>query len=297
MEDEIAGLTLQNDENDVWSVPPSASKLVNDHLARQIGNFLGIFLDYYSTALGFGLQQCLRIQVFVDVRIPLERKKRHGENFCLFRLTLATKNVSMGWDMSLRVMPHRLQAQSSVWLCNVPVEWVPQSGGLSSPTNATISQPSTLTFVQLSLKDHPMTVVGRKKRAQFTSIVSVVFTGSDSAQALHIFYAAGSTVLLSGDGPREISFRLGSVTRYLRIAGLRVALSIYSDDFLATLDFSTLPRYIYRPTPLYWSDISEFATSYNPNQSKVRCLPPALCYIHAILAHTLTGRKERRAFW
>ncbi|MBA0578977.1 hypothetical protein Gorai_021246 [Gossypium raimondii] len=212
MEDEIAGLTLYNDENDVWSVPPGASKLaakfdfnLMEGLFRatlrpltttywcfidwQIGNFLGIFLDYYSTALGFGLQQCLRIRVFVDVRIPFEQKKRRCENFCPLRLTLATKKVSMGWDMSLRAMPHRLQAQCSVWLRNVPVER--PYGDLNDSSNADDRSTVMVDFSK-SLKDHPMTIVGGKKRARFTSIVSIVFTGSDSTQALHIFYAAGS---------------------------------------------------------------------------------------------------------
>lgn len=43
-----------------------------------------------------------------------------------------------------------------------------------------------------SLKDHPMTVVRGKKRARFTSTISVVSTGLDSAQALHTFDVVGS---------------------------------------------------------------------------------------------------------
>ncbi|MBA0639975.1 hypothetical protein Goklo_022966 [Gossypium klotzschianum] len=177
MEDEIAGLTLHNDENDVWSVPSGASKL-----AAKFDFNLMVLAN-----MGFcGCPDSVRAkEASCFVSTPLCR----GENFYPLRLTLATKKVSMGWDMSLRAMPHRLQAQCSVWLRNVPVER--PYGDLNDSSNVDDRSTVMVDFSK-SLKDHPMTVVGGKNRARFASIVSVVFTGSDSAQALHIFYAAGS---------------------------------------------------------------------------------------------------------
>ncbi|PPS07059.1 hypothetical protein GOBAR_AA13585 [Gossypium barbadense] len=41
-----------------------------------------------------------------------------------------------------------------------------------------------------------------------------------------------------------------------------------------------------------WKFVTLSCTSYNPSSSKASVLPPSLRYLHAILAHTITGRRE-----
>ncbi|MBA0552343.1 hypothetical protein Golob_023164 [Gossypium lobatum] len=115
MEDNIAGLSLRDDDDEAWpmalrvlmsglglsfvslvvSLRPvgesSSSALcfvdfwVQVHhvslgyyyedLARQFGNFLGIFFAFDSTNFNFGSHHSLWVRVKLDVRIPLKRKK------------------------------------------------------------------------------------------------------------------------------------------------------------------------------------------------------------------------------
>ncbi|PPR85416.1 hypothetical protein GOBAR_AA35275 [Gossypium barbadense] len=41
-----------------------------------------------------------------------------------------------------------------------------------------------------------------------------------------------------------------------------------------------------------WHTLGPSAASYNPSRSKESIFPPSLRYLHAILAHTITGRRE-----
>ncbi|KAK5793470.1 hypothetical protein PVK06_034619 [Gossypium arboreum] len=41
-----------------------------------------------------------------------------------------------------------------------------------------------------------------------------------------------------------------------------------------------------------WHTLAPSAASYNPSHSKESVLPPSLRYLQAILAHTITGRRE-----
>lgn len=76
------------------------------------------------------------------------------------------------------------------------------------------------------------------------------------------------------------------------IVGFCVTLDLYFDDFLATIEFSSLLQNIHQSTSLYWSEITEVFVSYNLSQFKAWCFSLAMLYIHAILTHTLTDRKE-----
>lgn len=92
--------------------------------------------------------------------------------------------------------------------------------------------------------------------------------------------------------PHSSSFRLGGTSRYLSILGFRVAIGLYFEEFISTPELPTLSRDIYHLAPLIWFEIAETVVQYNPSQSKATCLLSALCYIHAILAHTLIGWRE-----
>lgn len=111
---------------------------------KQLGNFIGKFLQYDGTDLGKGNQNFLQIRVQLDVRRPLKRKKQvmffkifsyvrfkyerliffyfycgrlgHNDSFCKAKMALDVEIVVIGWDLSLGVQSRRALALSSVWL-------------------------------------------------------------------------------------------------------------------------------------------------------------------------------------
>ncbi|KAK5824784.1 hypothetical protein PVK06_019568 [Gossypium arboreum] len=57
-------------------------------------------------------------------------------------------------------------------------------------------------------------------------------------------------------------------------------------------DFDTLHRHIHLSPSNYWRALVPALATYDPSRSKASALAPSLRYLHAILAHTLTGRRE-----
>ncbi|MBA0551046.1 hypothetical protein Golob_021949 [Gossypium lobatum] len=86
-------------------------------LAKQLGNFIGKFLEYDGTDLGKGNQNFLRIRVQLDVRLPLKRKKQVIDSFCEAKMALGVEITVMGRDLSLRAQSKIALALSNIWLC------------------------------------------------------------------------------------------------------------------------------------------------------------------------------------
>ncbi|XP_017628855.1 uncharacterized protein At4g02000-like [Gossypium arboreum] len=126
----------------VHNLPPG---FFTEGMARQLGNFIGIFYEYDAALITKGVTKYMRIHVLLDVRSPLKRKKKisigrnqciyvlfqyeklplfcflcgrlgHGENFCPIRLALSDQQVEFGWDISLRATPMRGGQVVSRWL-------------------------------------------------------------------------------------------------------------------------------------------------------------------------------------
>ncbi|PPS09728.1 hypothetical protein GOBAR_AA10911 [Gossypium barbadense] len=57
-------------------------------------------------------------------------------------------------------------------------------------------------------------------------------------------------------------------------------------------DLDTLSRHIHFSSSKCWHTLTPDAASYNPSRSKASVLPPSMRYLYAILAHTITGRRE-----
>ncbi|PPR99378.1 hypothetical protein GOBAR_AA21290 [Gossypium barbadense] len=66
-------------------------------------------------------------------------------------------------------------------------------------------------------------------------------------------------VMMNNDDPGTIHFQLGSLVRAMSVPEFRVAVGLYTDEFI---------------------------------RSTASALAPSIRYLHAILAHTLTGRRE-----
>ncbi|KAH1047686.1 hypothetical protein J1N35_038470 [Gossypium stocksii] len=119
--------------------------VTSEGTARQLGDFVGKFMEYDTSIVTRGGSNFIRIRVMLDVRLPLKRKKRismgqnkliyalfqyerlplfcfiygrlgHGESYCDVRLTLRDQQVAFGWDLSLRAMPRRRGQVASKWL-------------------------------------------------------------------------------------------------------------------------------------------------------------------------------------
>ncbi|XP_016694273.1 uncharacterized protein At4g02000-like [Gossypium hirsutum] len=99
--------------------------VTSEGTSRQLGDFIGKFMEYNSAMVTRGGGKFMRIRVLLDIRKPLKRKKRisieqnkfiyvifqyerlslfyficgrlgHGESFCEVRLTLGNQQVEFG---------------------------------------------------------------------------------------------------------------------------------------------------------------------------------------------------------
>ncbi|PPS06847.1 hypothetical protein GOBAR_AA13802 [Gossypium barbadense] len=67
---------------------------------------------------------------------------------------------------------------------------------------------------------------------------------------------------------------------------------VKSEEFMDNDDFDTLHRHIHLSLSNCWRVVVPTLATYNPSRSKATALAPSLRYLHAILAHTLIGRRE-----
>ncbi|PPR88577.1 hypothetical protein GOBAR_AA32109 [Gossypium barbadense] len=81
-------------------------------------------------------------------------------------------------------------------------------------------------------------------------------------------------VMTNFDDPGIVQFRLG-------------------EEFMDENNLSTLRRHIHYSLLKCWYALIPGSATYDPSRSKTSGLSPSLRYLHAILAHTLIGRRER----
>ncbi|PPR92319.1 hypothetical protein GOBAR_AA28354 [Gossypium barbadense] len=85
------------------------------------------------------------------------------------------------------------------------------------------------------------------------------------------------TVITSYDDPSTVQFCLGGLVCQLSFPEFGTALGLYTKEFKKENDLHALNHHIHR----------------SPSRcSKASALPPSLRYLHAILAHTITGQRE-----
>ncbi|KAK5777275.1 hypothetical protein PVK06_045242 [Gossypium arboreum] len=70
------------------------------------------------------------------------------------------------------------------------------------------------------------------------------------------------------------------------------ALGLYTEEFKEENELHALTRHIHFSPSKCWHTLAPGDASYNPSCSKATVLPPSLRYLHVILAHTITGRRE-----
>ncbi|KAK5824213.1 hypothetical protein PVK06_018981 [Gossypium arboreum] len=88
------------------------------------------------------------------------------------------------------------------------------------------------------------------------------------------------------------TFCLSGLVHQLSVLEFGIALGLYTKEFMDDNELNTLHRHIHYSLSKCWRDLVPASATYDPSRSKALALPPFLRYIHAILAHTLTGRRE-----
>ncbi|KAK8570944.1 hypothetical protein V6N13_094041 [Hibiscus sabdariffa] len=79
-------------------------------VAKILGDFIGEFVDYDSSAVTLGYRRIMKIHVRLDVQSPLKRRLGHDESFCPLRFTDPPRNLVCQWDSSIRAPPRRAAA-------------------------------------------------------------------------------------------------------------------------------------------------------------------------------------------
>ncbi|KAK5775725.1 hypothetical protein PVK06_043658 [Gossypium arboreum] len=92
--------------------------------------------------------------------------------------------------------------------------------------------------------------------------------------------------------PGTIHFRLGGLVRMMSVPEFGVTLGLYTNKFMEEEDMNAIPRNIHISPSLCWKALAPLSSIYDPSRSKTLALAPSLRYLHAILSHTLTGRRE-----
>ncbi|PPS03933.1 hypothetical protein GOBAR_AA16731 [Gossypium barbadense] len=98
------------------------------------------------------------------------------------------------------------------------------------------------------------------------------------------------TVMARFDDPGSIQFCLGGLVCQLNVPEFETTLGLYTNKFMEENELHALNRHIHHSPSRCWNALMPDVASYNPSCSKASALPPSLRYLHAILAHTLTGR-------
>ncbi|PPR86622.1 hypothetical protein GOBAR_AA34069 [Gossypium barbadense] len=100
------------------------------------------------------------------------------------------------------------------------------------------------------------------------------------------------TVMTNYDDLDTVQFHLGGLVRQLSIPEFGATLGLYTKEFKEENELHYLIRHIHFSPSKCWHTLAPSTASYNPSRSKASVLPPCLRYLHAILAHTITGRRE-----
>ncbi|XP_039017073.1 uncharacterized protein LOC120147892 [Hibiscus syriacus] len=118
---------------------------ISEQVAKQLGNFIGVFIEFDAKAVTLGYKGSLQFCVLLDVRKPLKKKKKialpnegfyyvkfqyeklrvlcflcgklgHGEGSCLLRVLRPKQELIPQWDISLRALPRHMNYSPIPWL-------------------------------------------------------------------------------------------------------------------------------------------------------------------------------------
>ncbi|KAK5811641.1 hypothetical protein PVK06_026994 [Gossypium arboreum] len=70
------------------------------------------------------------------------------------------------------------------------------------------------------------------------------------------------------------------------------AMRLYNEEFMSVENFLHLHRHIHYTPSHCWTELTASQKLYDASRSKATSLSPILRYLYALLAHTLTSRRE-----
>ncbi|KAK5785670.1 hypothetical protein PVK06_040274 [Gossypium arboreum] len=100
------------------------------------------------------------------------------------------------------------------------------------------------------------------------------------------------TVMTNYNDLGTVQFCLGGLVRQLNVPEFGTVLGFYTEEVKKENDLHALNRHIHRSLLWCWDILVPGGATYNLGRSKASTFPPSLRYLHAILAHTITGQRE-----
>ncbi|KAK5833728.1 hypothetical protein PVK06_017582 [Gossypium arboreum] len=97
-------------------------------------------------------------------------------------------------------------------------------------------------------------------------------------------------VMTRCDDPDMVQFFLGVLICQLSVPEFGAILGLSTEEFREENELHALSRHIHFFPLKCWHTLALSTASYNPSHSKALVLPPSLRYLHAVLAHMITGR-------
>ncbi|KAK5839882.1 hypothetical protein PVK06_008730 [Gossypium arboreum] len=94
------------------------------------------------------------------------------------------------------------------------------------------------------------------------------------------------------DDSGTVQLHLGGLVCQPSVLEFGAVLGLYTEEFKEENELHALTCHIHFSPSKRWHTLVPGVASYNPSRSKASVLPPSLRYLHAILSHTITGRRE-----
>ncbi|PPR95164.1 hypothetical protein GOBAR_AA25505 [Gossypium barbadense] len=154
-------------------------------------------------------------------------------------------------------------------------------------------------------KNHPSPLSARLEQVQMADTIWApltidpweLFFGIIEATYLELTMELCSTfhlqiVMTRYNDPGMVQFSLGRLICQLSVPEFGAAVGLYTEEFQEENELHALSRHIHFSPSKCWHTFSPSTASYNPSYSKASFLPLSRRYLHAILAHTITERRE-----
>ncbi|KAE8719673.1 hypothetical protein F3Y22_tig00109926pilonHSYRG00011 [Hibiscus syriacus] len=180
--------------------------LLFEKVARVFGNFIGVFIECDSSAIQLVYKQIMKIRVQVDIRQPLEKRKKillangksqyvhseyeklslfcflydkwgHGESFCPIRLNSDKQDLDLAWDVSLRTPTRRSTQPTSRWLREK------NSSGYTNPWNQGENSTKFLNFRNVLPEIPVNTIRNNNERNSLIGDSSKITRGEESSKS------------------------------------------------------------------------------------------------------------------
>ncbi|MBA0636217.1 hypothetical protein Godav_025610 [Gossypium davidsonii] len=111
METEFAGLTLEEEEDEIIQIQSDAETNGEVEVLQLVGCFLTASIVHYPA------MRSTMANLWHPVRgVQIRDLGEKSDSFCEARMVVGVETKQMGWDLSIRAQSRRAQMMTSVWL-------------------------------------------------------------------------------------------------------------------------------------------------------------------------------------